>query len=205
MSVMNLIAPQRAVAIGAPWRTADRRTVVWLSRRRAPAQAIEFANGTDTSATRQPEQVVAGTMAEWRSLWSRVGAHRLTCSSPAARARRHLSSARARRGLCGERPVASRRRDRIMRRVRGALPPDVMIARNVLRPRRAGAGRRRPVQRSSHFGGRPRASRARHAALAAAAPAGRRPADLALGDRADQPRRPAASPSSSACSVSAHV
>ena len=38
-------------------------------------QAVEFRQwqGT-TAATRQPEQVLAGTMAEWRSLWSRVGA-----------------------------------------------------------------------------------------------------------------------------------
>jgi hypothetical protein len=38
-------------------------------------QAIEFRqwHGT-TAATRQPEQVLAGSMAEWRSLWSRVGA-----------------------------------------------------------------------------------------------------------------------------------
>src|SRR5256886_13659981 len=37
-------------------------------------QAIEFRqwHGT-TAATRQPEQVLAGSMAEWRSLWSRVG------------------------------------------------------------------------------------------------------------------------------------
>jgi hypothetical protein len=38
-------------------------------------QAVEFRqwHGT-TAATRQPEQVFAGTIAEWRSLWSRVGA-----------------------------------------------------------------------------------------------------------------------------------
>ena len=38
-------------------------------------QAIEFRQWRGTSAmTRQPEQVLASTMAEWRSLWSRVGA-----------------------------------------------------------------------------------------------------------------------------------
>src|SRR5437879_13559570 len=38
-------------------------------------QTVEFRQwqGT-TAATRQPEQVLAGTMAEWRSMWSRVGA-----------------------------------------------------------------------------------------------------------------------------------
>ncbi len=38
-------------------------------------QAIEFRQWRGTTAmTRQPEQVLANTMAEWRSLWSRVGA-----------------------------------------------------------------------------------------------------------------------------------
>jgi hypothetical protein len=37
-------------------------------------QAVEFRQWRGTTATtRQPEQVLAGTMAEWRSLWSRVG------------------------------------------------------------------------------------------------------------------------------------
>lgn len=37
-------------------------------------QAIEFRQWRGTTAvTRQPEQVLAGSMAEWRSLWSRVG------------------------------------------------------------------------------------------------------------------------------------
>jgi hypothetical protein len=37
-------------------------------------QAIEIRQWRGTTAvTRQPEQVLAGTMAEWRSLWSRVG------------------------------------------------------------------------------------------------------------------------------------
>jgi len=38
-------------------------------------QTIEIHQWRGTTAvTRQPEQVLAGTMAEWRSLWSRVGA-----------------------------------------------------------------------------------------------------------------------------------
>jgi hypothetical protein len=38
-------------------------------------QTIEVRQWQGTTAvTRQPEQVLAGTMAEWRSLWSRVGA-----------------------------------------------------------------------------------------------------------------------------------
>src|SRR5262245_41315855 len=37
-------------------------------------QTVEFRQWHGTTAvTRQPEQVLAGTMAEWRSLWSRVG------------------------------------------------------------------------------------------------------------------------------------
>jgi hypothetical protein len=40
----------------------------------AAAQAVEVQQWHGTNAaTRQPEQVVATTMAEWRSLWSRVG------------------------------------------------------------------------------------------------------------------------------------
>src|SRR5471030_2675291 len=40
----------------------------------ASAQAIDVQRWEGTNAaTRQPEQVIAGTTAEWRSLWSRVG------------------------------------------------------------------------------------------------------------------------------------
>jgi len=40
----------------------------------AAAQAIDVQHWEGSNATtRQPEQVMAGTMAEWRSLWSRVG------------------------------------------------------------------------------------------------------------------------------------
>lgn len=47
---------------------------VLLSGTSAIAQAIDTRNWQgSTAATRQPEHVVAGTVAEWRSLWSRVG------------------------------------------------------------------------------------------------------------------------------------
>jgi hypothetical protein len=40
------------------------------------AQTIEIRQWQGTNAyMRQPDQVVASTMAEWRSLWARVGAH----------------------------------------------------------------------------------------------------------------------------------
>ena len=40
----------------------------------ASAQVIDVQRWEGTNAaTRQPEQVIAGTTAEWRSLWSRVG------------------------------------------------------------------------------------------------------------------------------------
>ncbi len=40
----------------------------------ASAQVIEVRHWEGANAaTRQPEQVIAGTLAEWRSLWSRVG------------------------------------------------------------------------------------------------------------------------------------
>ncbi|MBS0540538.1 MAG: hypothetical protein JSR47_17360, partial [Proteobacteria bacterium] len=40
----------------------------------AAAQAIDVQQWQGTNArTRQPEQVIANTMAEWRSLWSLVG------------------------------------------------------------------------------------------------------------------------------------
>ena len=42
----------------------------------AAAQSIEMRQWQGASAfVRQPEQVVANTLAEWRSLWSRVGIH----------------------------------------------------------------------------------------------------------------------------------
>ena len=40
----------------------------------AMAQSVEARHWRGIGAsTRQPEQVVAGTVAEWRGLWSRVG------------------------------------------------------------------------------------------------------------------------------------
>ncbi len=51
----------------------------------ATSQTIEGRHWQGATAiTRQPEQVVAGTITEWRSLWVASAVRHPTCSSPAA-------------------------------------------------------------------------------------------------------------------------
>jgi hypothetical protein len=82
----------------------------------ASAQSIEFHQWQGTSSfMRQPDQVVANTMAEWRSLWARVGAHAPDVFEPG---RFH----------------AVRRRDRIMLVFEERGPPAYMMAQRTMPP-----------------------------------------------------------------------
>ncbi len=82
-------------------------------------QAIEFRQWRGTTAmTRQPEQVLANTMAEWRSLWSRVGALGL----------------RAGAGYFVNLISTTRRRDRIIVVFEERAPEAVMMAQRAAPP-----------------------------------------------------------------------
>jgi hypothetical protein len=83
----------------------------------------------ETAMTRQPEQVFAATMAEWRSLWSRVG---LTAPAPFEPGRTCavgiFLGARAGAGYAVNILSASRRRDRIMVVFEERAPDEIMMA-----------------------------------------------------------------------------
>ena len=83
----------------------------------------------ETAMTRQPEQVVANSTAEWRSLWSRVGTH-----PPDIFEAGRMSAVGI---FLGARPgdgysinvlSTSRRRDRVIVVFEERAPPDVMMA-----------------------------------------------------------------------------
>ena len=96
----------------------------------ATAQTIEGRQwqGT-TAATRQPEQVVAMTLAEWRSLWSRVGGHPPDLFEPGRMSAIGLFlGARAGTGYSINVLSTSRRRDRIIVVFEERAPADIMLA-----------------------------------------------------------------------------
>jgi hypothetical protein len=94
------------------------------------AQSVEARHWRGISAsTRQPEQVVAGTTAEWRGLWSRVGA------PPPDMFEQGRTNAvgiflgrRASEGYAVNILSTSRRRDRIVVVFEEIMPPEVMMA-----------------------------------------------------------------------------
>ena len=70
-SVLLLMPRSSAVRFGALISVC---LVVGFAIGAMAQQAIEYRQWHGTTAmTRQPEQVLASTMAEWRSMWSRVG------------------------------------------------------------------------------------------------------------------------------------
>jgi hypothetical protein len=94
------------------------------------AQTIEIRQWQGTNAVmRQPEQVVAGTLAEWRSLWARVGAHAPDIFEPG---RNHavgiFLGPRNGSGYGVNVLQAVRRRDRIMLVFEERGPPAYMMA-----------------------------------------------------------------------------
>lgn len=94
------------------------------------AQAIEVRHWQGVAAmTRQPEHVVAGTLAEWRSLWSRVGKTPPEGFEPGrTNAVGIFLGRRAGEGYSVNILSASRRRNRIVVVFEERMPAEVMMA-----------------------------------------------------------------------------
>jgi len=96
----------------------------------AMAQSVEFRHWHGVTATiRQPEQVVAGTQAEWRALWGRVG---LPAPDMFEQGRMNavgiFLGRRGGEGYAVNVLSTSRRRDRIVVVFEERMPPDIMLA-----------------------------------------------------------------------------
>jgi len=102
----------------------------------ALAQALEVRHWHGTTAvSRQPEQVVASSMAEWRSLWGRVGSPPPDIFEPG---RMHavgiFLGRRAGEGYAVNVLSTSRRRDRIVVVFEERMPAEVMMAQRAPAP-----------------------------------------------------------------------
>jgi hypothetical protein len=99
----------------------------------AAAQTVDVQHWQGTTAvTRQPEQVIAGTMAEWRSLWSRVGVTAPDLFEPGrTEAVGIFLGGRSSDGYAVNIVSAARRRDRIMIVFEERAPSNVMTAQTV--------------------------------------------------------------------------
>jgi hypothetical protein len=95
----------------------------------ASAQTIEIRQWQGTGALmRQPEQVTASTMAEWRSLWARVGARAPDVFEPGRTNAVGIFLGQRGPGHVVNVLSAVRRRDRIMLVFEERGPSDFMIA-----------------------------------------------------------------------------
>ena len=156
-------------------------TAAWgLTLEEAAAQTIDTRHWQGTVAmTRQPEHLVAGTQAEWRSLWSRVGMAAPDVFEPGRmNAVGIFLGRRASEGYSVNILSTSRRRDRIVVVFEERMPPEIMMAQRATPAPRpiAGGGR-------TSAAGPPRASH-----RPAPAPRSRRPlSPLAPSD--SRPRR----------------
>jgi len=97
---------------------------------KAMAQSVEARHWHGATAnTRQPEQVVAATIGEWRALWGRVG---LPPPDMFEQGRMNavgiFLGRRAGEGYAVNVLSTSRRRDRIVVVFEERMPPDVMLA-----------------------------------------------------------------------------
>jgi len=120
----------------------------------ASAQSIEFHQWQGTSSfMRQPDQVVANTMAEWRSLWARVGAHAPDVFEPG---RFHavgiFLGLRNGPGYGVNILQAVRRRDRIMLVFEERGPPAYMMAQRTMPPPPPPQPRLEPTSRALSAG-----------------------------------------------------
>jgi hypothetical protein len=115
----------------------------------AAAQAIEERHWQGlAAATRQPEHVVAGTMAEWRSLWNRVGKEPPVGFEPGRmNAVGIFLGRRASEGYSINILSTSRRRDRIVVVFEERMPAEIMLAQ-----RASPTTTTRPVSSSPNFG-----------------------------------------------------
>ena len=85
--------------------------------------------------TRQPEQVVASTIAEWRSLWSRVGSRAPDVFEPGRmNAVGIFLGRRASEGYSVNILSTSRRRDRIVVVFEERMPAEIMMAQRMPAP-----------------------------------------------------------------------
>ncbi|WP_147146034.1 hypothetical protein, partial [Reyranella soli] len=100
------------------------------------AQAIEGRHWAGATAiTRQPEQVVAGTVAEWRSLWGRVGSPAPDVFEPGRmNAVGIFLGRRASEGYSVNILSTSRRRDRIVVVFEERMPAEIMLAQRMPAP-----------------------------------------------------------------------
>jgi hypothetical protein len=96
----------------------------------ATAQSVSVQHWQGSNAvTRQPEQVLCGTMAEWRSLWSRVGVPAPDGFEPGrTEAVGIFLGGRASDGYAVNILSAARRRDRIIVVFEERAPSNVMTA-----------------------------------------------------------------------------
>lgn len=96
----------------------------------ALAQAIEARHWQGATAiTRQPEQVVAGTITEWRSLWGRVGSPAPDVFEPGRmNAVGIFLGRRTGEGYSVNILSTSRRRDRIVVVFEERMPAEIMMA-----------------------------------------------------------------------------
>jgi hypothetical protein len=107
----------------------------------ASGQTIEIRQWQGTAAVvRQPEQVVAGTLAEWRSLWARVGARAPDIFEPGRTNAVGIFLGQRGPGYGVNVLSAVRRRDRIMLVFEERGPTDFMMAQRVQPSARALSG-----------------------------------------------------------------
>jgi hypothetical protein len=99
----------------------------------ASAQAVEARHWQGaTAVARQPEHVVATTIAEWRSLWGRVGMPAPDVFEPGRmNAVGIFLGRRAGEGYAVNVLSTSRRRDRIVVVFEERMPADIMLAQRV--------------------------------------------------------------------------
>jgi hypothetical protein len=97
------------------------------------AQAVESRHWQGATAiTRQPEHVVATTVSEWRSLWSRTGMAPPEGFEPGrVNAVGIFLGRRAGEGFAVNILSTTRRRDRIVVVFEERMPPDIMLAQRV--------------------------------------------------------------------------
>jgi hypothetical protein len=138
-----------------------------LTFEEASAQTVESRHWQGTVAmTRQPEHLVAGTTAEWRSLWSRVGMAPPDVFEPGRmNAVGIFLGRRGSEGYSVNVLSTSRRRDRIVVVFEERMPAEIMMAQRASpapRPVAGGSG--------AGFGGGPAAGFAPPGAGASLAP-----------------------------------
>ena len=151
------IAKHAAPAASVVLRPGDQALLLAALSTRPAAQAVDTRHWQGVVAmTRQPEQVVASTTAEWRSLWSRVGMAAPDVFEPGRmNAVGIFLGRRASEGYSVNILSTSRRRDRIVVVFEERMPAEIMMAQ-----------RASPAPRDRIAGARPGLRRARRASFA---------------------------------------